>query len=316
MDIGNLILFIAVCAAWFALSFFLCVLLHETGHLIGGRLSGYRLAGFAIMGLMFGKMVTRYRSGTLNPGQCFMYPRDGEDRNPAFLILGGCIMNLLIGTMLAVPAVVSFAKGVSSVNDMYAPVLLSIPAVLNLIMGISNLFFGSATSDGKTYAESRADTEHRREYNAIMSITRYLIEGKPFGRMPEELFRYGTDWKENSLSAEMRLYCYYRKLEQADTMSAFTEIATSYGFRGNEWKQCRFFTDENRIEHDLYEKVLKQGKRRGRKDTGEDEEMPPLRRADLMGEDYYCASPFPGLYASFMAMDKCLMKIMREGNVE
>lgn len=243
----DLLILILICAAWFPLSVFLAVVLHETGHLIGGRLGGYRPAGFAVMGFMLhGGKLRRYDRKVLNAGQCFMYC-DDLDRKPYALILGGCVANLVLGTVFLAASAARIFMGLSAMSDVTVLAVLAIPSAVNLCLGFSNLFFGSATSDGKTFSECR-DSLHIREYNSIMRITGCLIGGSMFSRMPEELFSFGDDWRTDSLSAEMRLYCYWRGCELADTLEGFLKLSAEYGFDGDSWKTGKYFPDENMTE--------------------------------------------------------------------
>lgn len=86
-----------------ALAIFLQVLLHETGHLVCGLLSGYRFLSFRVFSLTFVRQDGRLRlkryklAGT--GGQCLLAPPGGpDDRLPYFwYYAGGTLFNLLSG---------------------------------------------------------------------------------------------------------------------------------------------------------------------------------------------------------------------------
>ncbi len=255
MDVLDVVILLFVSMAWFAVILFLTVILHELGHFIGGKLSGYKFAGFAILGYLYnGKRMSKYDRRMLNVGQCYMYTCD-YGKNPVLLILGGCIMNMCLGVFFALITLFVVDFDNFTLRQIYLLLFLMIPSLINIIMGIGNLFFGSSTSDGKTFFECRTEA-HQAEYNHIMGITKYLIDGVSFGLMPESLFNYGQDWKKNSLSAEMRMYCYYRELELADTLKEYISSAVEYGFNGESWKKGRFFIEENELEHVIYEVLV------------------------------------------------------------
>ena len=85
---------------------FMHVIIHETGHFLFGRLSGYQLISFRVFSLMWLKKnhhisLKRYRlKGTA--GQCLMAPPDIQDDSFPFVLyhLGGCLMNLIISFLL------------------------------------------------------------------------------------------------------------------------------------------------------------------------------------------------------------------------
>lgn len=319
MDITDIALFVLAGAAWSAVSLGIAVAVHELGHLIGGKLSGYRLSAIAMMGFLYdGKKVTRYDRKMLNAGQCFMSTGD-YGRNPCFLILGGCAMNLAAGTAAALLAVLNAGPG--SRKGLYLLMASAVAAAVNLAMGIWNLFLGSATSDGKTFLECRTD-EHRSEYNRIMAVTGYLVGGLPFGLMPEELFSYGKDWKENSLSAEMRLYCYYRGTETAASAAEYRALAHEFGFDGDSWKKGRFFAAENELEHLIYGILFSGRTGCGSTDPAEPRTFLPgmffaerVKAERPKGPDT-SAMPLRGLAASYGAALENGIRIIRGGNKE
>lgn len=98
---------------------FMHVIIHETGHFLFGRLSGYHLISFRVLSFMWLKKdhhisLKRYRlKGTA--GQCLMAPPDIKNDSFPFVLyhLGGCLMNLIISFLF----------------------------ILFIIFSISNLFF-------------------------------------------------------------------------------------------------------------------------------------------------------------------------------
>ena len=95
---------LAVRAVWVAVSFcfgfFLQTILHETGHMICGMMSGYRFSSLRIGSFMWmkqdGKIRFRRYSLAGTGGQCLMGPPDFRDGKIPYIFynLGGVLMNI------------------------------------------------------------------------------------------------------------------------------------------------------------------------------------------------------------------------------
>lgn len=255
MSFADIILLGLATVLWFAVCTMLTVLIHETGHLVFGKMSGYRLMGFAVSGLMFrnGK-IKRYPAKRLSFGQCFMCT-DNMDKDPKKLIAGGCIVNLVLGTMLVVFAVLTL--GLDSEKGVWRLMLIAVPALINIVMGLTNLFGGSPMSDGNTLKEAR-EPEGRQMYNRIMMITAHLLDGRAFSEMPEELFTWSGDRYTCSLAAELSMYGYYRKFEQLKDFNGFKSLMEQSGFDRKEDKEP-IFAEEESLERKLWSCVCGSG---------------------------------------------------------
>ena len=251
MGIGDCIALAIATVVWFLCCMIVTVLVHETGHLISGLISGYRLSGFAISGFIIRRQDGRlgwhrYSHQSLSWGQCFMYANE-INAPPRLLIAGGCIMNIVIGVILSFIAIITISLEGSGV---WRLMLLAVPASINIVMGIANLTGGSASSDGNTLKEVKSD-EGRRMYNRVMKITAELLDGKMYSEMPASLFEYSGS---SSLAEEIRMYGYYRKCEECKDNAGYRELISKFGFNGK--PKGQFFLEEKQIESELASAVL------------------------------------------------------------
>jgi len=159
------------------------VLIHETGHLVFGLITGYRFVSFKFLWFMLADTGTGKKlslGGMAPPGQCLMYPA-GSTAVPLMMILGGPLANLVSGMIFII-------CGFSVTGIVYRIIALYFGAA-GIAVGIYNLFWGSVYSDGYTYREIKRDKDLGRIYNNIMLIYRELIRGRSYEDMPDHLFK-------------------------------------------------------------------------------------------------------------------------------
>ena len=98
---GEIVFSAALLFAGLYVAIFLQIILHEAGHLLFGRLTGYRFSSFRIGSLMWikedGRLCFRRLSVAGTGGQCLMAPPDMVDGKIPFVLynLGGSLVNLL-----------------------------------------------------------------------------------------------------------------------------------------------------------------------------------------------------------------------------
>ena len=227
MNFADIITLALATVLWFAVCTILTVLIHETGHLVFGKVSGYRLTGFAVAGLMIRNgRVQKYPAKRLSFGQCFMCC-DNIEQDPGKLIAGGCITNLILGSVLLIAAVITLELG--NTGGVWRLMLISVPALINIVMGLTNLCGGSPMSDGNTLKDVR-EPGGKAMYNRIMVITAHILEGKAFSEMPEELFKWSGNKEKCSLTAELSMYGYYRSFEKLKDLDGFKKLMMRHGF--------------------------------------------------------------------------------------
>ena len=105
MSKGELITSLVVLYIGFLLSYFLQIVVHEAGHLVFGRLTGYQYSSFRIGSFMWVKLDGKIRlkrysmSGT--GGQCLMAPPEMVDGKIPYVLynFGGAIANIVVSVV-------------------------------------------------------------------------------------------------------------------------------------------------------------------------------------------------------------------------
>jgi hypothetical protein len=153
------------------LSFFASIILHETGHMVFGFLTGYsflfiRFFSFAISKEEDGLRFRRFGvQGT--GGQCLMIPKDGEEKPFVLYFLGGGIFNI-VTALLALWAMVSIPE----LLGRYPFIFLGFYVTLGIGLGATNLIpmvVNGIPNDGYNV---RLLLRDRRRVNAFFDIQR------------------------------------------------------------------------------------------------------------------------------------------------
>ena len=195
--------------------FILTILIHELGHFMFGLATGYRLLHIEILGYSLEHIgsvyrVKKYKNAAV--GQCMMYS-DNENRNPIFLVCGGIIFNLIFGISALTLAI--------TMNGLIIKMIILVFGSINLSIAVTNMFLGSATSDGKVFWEltlGEAKKERRILYNRILRIAVYLREGRSYRDMPRDIFKDNLIREDTAKSTEkeMQMHVYRYLVEKGE----------------------------------------------------------------------------------------------------
>jgi len=191
---GEFFLMLALnCIAVYA-SFFVQIIIHESGHLIFGLASGYRFSSFRIGSVILTKEGGKLRFGSYSmagtAGQCLMYPPEEKEKIPYVLYnLGGVIMNVITGAiffalwlLLSGVPVLSAALLGGALTGLYCAVTNGVP----MNMGMVNNDGFNALSLGKD-AHSLCSFANQLRVNARMA------RGERLRDMPRELFELSAE---------------------------------------------------------------------------------------------------------------------------
>ena len=203
--------------AGFCVSFALQTILHETGHLIGGLLTGYKFCSFRIGNLQLqrenGALCFRRLKLAGTGGQCLMTPPEPVDgKIPVMLYnLAGPLMNLL-AALLALGGY--FLSGGGSVGAS----LLFLFAFAGLYLALTNgipLRLGPIDNDGKNAFSLRRDPEAMRAFYLQMAVNSRQTEGERLRDMPDEWFVMPSDEAmQNALVAATGVFCCSRLMDE------------------------------------------------------------------------------------------------------
>lgn len=208
---------------WFA--YFLQVVLHEGGHLLFGRLSGYRMTSFRVGRWILlrqeGKWtLSRYQiPGT--GGQCLMCPPDGEDYPVLLYNLGGGLFNLMLS---ALAGLLLWRVPLPPLAEAFFVLF----AVFGVVIGLTNLIplrVGGLDNDGRNALVLAKNPDSRWAFAAQLRINAALAQGRTLSDFPEEFFAplKTADWNNPLIGAAACIYA-GRRMEQGDFSGAEADL--------------------------------------------------------------------------------------------
>lgn len=195
------------------------IILHELGHLIGGRLTGYRFVSFRIGSFMWirrnGKLSLAKYSLAGTGGQCLMDPPEWKKGKIPFLLYnaGGVLMNLLACLVFFAAA---FLLG--QIAWLHAFFILGglLGIALMLVNGIP-MQVGSADNDGNNIKHMRQSIQTVRCFWVQLRINAENAKNIRIKDMPEEWFLLPSDEAmQNGLCAAVGVAACSRAMDQMD----------------------------------------------------------------------------------------------------
>ena len=208
---------ICVMLVFLYLSFFIHIVLHETGHLIFGLMSGYQFSSFRIGTHMLmkenGKLVHRKIKIAGTGGQCLMIPPEMVDgKFPVVLYnLGGSIVNLVVAALM-IPVLVAIDK--SSVFALFVFLFIAMGAITGLSNGIP-MRTKTVDNDGYNAISLGKSREAMRAFWIQMKTNEQLTKGIRTKDMPEEWFEVPSDdAMKNPMVATIGVYAASRMMDQ------------------------------------------------------------------------------------------------------
>lgn len=235
---------------------FLTIIIHESGHLVMGLLTGYRFVSFRISSFLLkmdnGKLRLRRYNIPGTGGQCIMKPPESDmPENVPFVLYhaGGCLFNLLTVVIciivclnVRIAGVRLFAAMLGFVN-LYLGIVNGIP----MNMGVDN--------DGKNIFNLRRSPEERRKgYNALM-IDALQNEGMMLCDIPDKYFDI-PDKCVNSFDYMMYFVGCARLLEKLD----FAGAADMIGFIADNYNSKVVMNNELMCEYTFCRMALEADK--------------------------------------------------------
>lgn len=186
---GAFLLAIAGAMLLVALAIFVQSVVHESGHLVFGLLSGYRFISFRIGSFMLikesGKLHIKLYNVVGTGGQCLMMPPPWKDGIPYRLYnFGGCIFNLVF-SLCALPLWLTAEHGS----------LLSIASVIFFVIGISNVLLngiplqvGGVSNDGRNALLLGKSETALRAFWLQLYVNGLISKGERMRNMPGDWF--------------------------------------------------------------------------------------------------------------------------------
>ncbi|MBO4819224.1 MAG: M50 family metallopeptidase [Firmicutes bacterium] len=182
------------------------VIIHESGHMVFGLLTGYKLVSFRIFSFVWirseGKVRFKRMSVPGTAGQCLMSPPDLVDgRMPVFLYnLGGALMNLVF-------SIIFFCLSRITLQYYFLSVFLKTVALIGVSTALTNgipMHLGTITNDGANALLLKKDKDATRAFWIQLKINEQIANGIRLRYMPEEWFEVPSDEAmENSIIASI-----------------------------------------------------------------------------------------------------------------
>ena len=169
---------------------FVQTIIHESGHLIFGLITGYKFVSFRIGHFMFIKEKGRLKIKLYNvvgtAGQCLMMPPQWNEKIPYRLYnLAGCIMN-------AATALFALAAYFAAGAEGFFALCMAMLAVMGLSMALTNgipMRVGGISNDGMNAALLGKKENTLRAFWLQLYVNGLIAKGERYRNMPREWFR-------------------------------------------------------------------------------------------------------------------------------
>ena len=205
---------------------FIHIIIHEGGHLVFGKLSGYTFSSFRIGSFMWikenDKLSFKRFSLAGTGGQCLMAPPEMKDgRIPVVLYnLGGSIMNIITGVFFLILHYLF-------IDFSYLSIIFMMFAVIGFGCALMNgipFQMGTIDNDGYNAWSLTRNNEAMRAFWIQMKANEQISRGVRLKDMPEEWFELPSEeTMKNSMAATIGVFACNRlmdahKFEEADKL--------------------------------------------------------------------------------------------------
>ncbi len=212
----------------FYASICLQVIIHESGHLVCGLISGYKFVSFRIFSLCFLKVNGKIRikknsiPGTL--GQCLMSPPSNQTnaKLPYKLFnFGGTLFNLIAVTVFALLAFLL------KTSPFLLPIF-SFLSITGIILAMNNgipMRAGLLQNDGQNVIDISKSQEALESFLLQLNVAKEQTQGATLSQMPDEWFIMPEDeFIDNPLVAAKVYFICEREIEKGNFYDAHVLI--------------------------------------------------------------------------------------------
>jgi len=172
----------------FFIGLYLHIIIHEAGHLIAGKLSGYEFVSFRVGSLVIirseGKLVRKRYEIPGVAGQCLMSPpkvADTQYKYPfIFYNLGGGLANILFSILFFIISVLTLG---------HISVVFFVLALAGSLLGLINIIplnMGGIANDGLNIIDCCKKLESRRALWIQLKFVALITQGVRLCDMPQE----------------------------------------------------------------------------------------------------------------------------------
>lgn len=213
------------------LASYLQVILHETGHLIFGLLTGYRFSSFRIFSFMWvkledGKVHCKRLSFAGTGGQCLMAPPELKNGKMPYVLyhLGGVIVNTVTGCMFL--ALFFLLRTTTA----YWASLFMLLGMFGFVYALSNglpLNTGAVENDGRNALALGKQQEGLRALWVQLTMNERLANGARLRDLPEDYFeKPSVEGMKSGLIAALAVFACNRLMDEKRFEDAEREIRT------------------------------------------------------------------------------------------
>lgn len=167
--------------------FFFQIIVHESGHLIFGRLTGYKYVSFRIFSHIFinknGKLTRKRFKIVGTAGQCLMDPPEMVNGTIPYILynLGGCLMNFICSLICLI------LYFVLRDSAPWLAVWIMLTALIGIFSGLLNLIpIKGLANDGSNIIRIGKSLEARHAFWLQLRINAIMTAGGRCREIPEE----------------------------------------------------------------------------------------------------------------------------------
>lgn len=219
---GKYLMIFALTLVFLYAAILLQIIIHESGHLVFGLLSGYSFRSFRIGSLILIKEDSGIKLRSIHiagtAGQCIMSPPDMKDGKIPYVLynLGGSFMNLIVSAVFVL-------LWLAFSDIVYLSLFMKILFVVGIFFAAMNgipMHSGPVDNDGYNTLSIGRSEEAMRSFWIQMKVSESTALGNRLSAMPEQWFSMPSeDGLKNSICTAVAVFRENRLMD----MHAFEE---------------------------------------------------------------------------------------------
>ncbi len=209
LSAGKYLMIFALTLVFMYAAILLQIIIHESGHLVFGLLSGYGFRSFRIGSLILLKEENGVKLRRIHiagtAGQCIMSPPDMKDGKIPYVLynLGGSLMNLISSTVFILLSLL-FS------DIMYLSLFMKILFAVGIFFAAMNgipMHAGPVDNDGRNTLSIGRSAEAMRSFWIQMKVSDSTALGNRLSEMPEQWFTMPSEsGLKNSMIATVAVF--------------------------------------------------------------------------------------------------------------
>ncbi len=205
----------------FTIPYYFAIVVHELGHLVMGKVSGYQFMSFRFLSFM----ITRKQDGTFSfqrysipgtAGQCLMFPSEHKKEGIFWYNFGGVFFNFLS---------ILLALGIflSSRTDIWKQWMSFLMLYNGLFIFVNWIPLKNLQNDGKNYQELKRNPISRLAFKQMLLVNRDLSYGVKLSDINLFPYREELDYKQALQTSVLLIYA-SQDLYRLDFNAYITEM--------------------------------------------------------------------------------------------